>query len=69
MIFKNIELRKFAAEIVSKGLIFEKGTVSGFSIEVEDPNTESFESYIYYEDEVARDQDFRLMTLLATHLS
>lgn len=69
MIFKNIELRKFAAEIVSKGLIFEKGTVSGFSIEVEDPNRESFESYIYYEDEVARDQDFRLMTLLATHLS
>ena len=66
MIFKNAELRKAAAEIAGRGLRFEKGKVGGFSIEVEDPETESFESYVYYEDEAARDEDFRLLSLISS---
>ena len=68
MIFNNAELRKTAAEIAGKGLRFEKGRVSGFSIEVEDPETESFDSYVYYEDEAARDQDFKLLMLISSQL-
>jgi len=68
MIFNNAELRKTAAEIAGKGLRFEKGKVSGFSIEVEDPETESFESYVYYGDEAGRDQDFKLLELIASQL-
>ena len=68
MIFNNAELRKTAAEIAGKGLRFEKGRVSGFSIEVEDPETESFESYVYYDDEAGRDQDFKLLELISSQL-
>ena len=43
----------------------EKGTVSGFSIEIEETDPQSFSSYTYYEDEKLRDADFdELQTLI-----
>ena len=36
----------------------EKGTVSGFSIEVDFKEEMAYSSYVYYEDEALRDSDF-----------
>ncbi len=36
----------------------EKGTVSGFSIEVDFKEEMAYSSYVYYEDETLRDSDF-----------
>jgi hypothetical protein len=42
-----------------------KGEVSGFSIEVEETDPQSFSSYTYYEAESMRDADFEeLQTLI-----
>jgi hypothetical protein len=69
MIFNNIELRKVAVKIVSEGLIFTKGTISGFSIEVEDPDKNSSTSYLYYQDEKSRDSDFNLLKLISENIN
>lgn len=42
-----------------------KGDVSGFSIEIEEKEPQSFSSYTYHEDEKLRDADFdELQTLI-----
>jgi len=64
MIFNNKEVKLMASEIVDKGIDFKKGTVGGYSIEIEESNPESHTSFIYYEDESARDSDFDLLTQL-----
>ena len=64
MIFKNKEVKLMASEIVEKGIDFKKGTVGGYSIEIEESDPESHTSFIYYEDESARDLDFDLLTQL-----
>jgi hypothetical protein len=58
----NKELKAMSSIIVEKGLEFRKGTVSGHSIEIVELDPESFTSFIYYDDEKARDHDFDLLT-------
>jgi hypothetical protein len=57
----NSVLQKDFQKIINEKLDFEKGNVSGFSIEVFEPETESFSSYIYYEDEKKRDKDYETL--------
>jgi hypothetical protein len=57
----NSVLQKDFQKIINSGYNFEKGNVSGFSIEVFEPETESFSSYIYYEDEKKRDKDYEIL--------
>jgi hypothetical protein len=64
MIFKNKEAREMSAMITESGLEFRKGTVSGYSIEIEESDPQSFTSFTYYEDESGRDADFDLLTQL-----
>jgi hypothetical protein len=64
MIFKNKEVKEMSTLIIESGLNFEKGTVGGFSIEISENDPESHTSFIYYEDESARDLDFDLLTQL-----
>lgn len=58
---KNNILQKDFQRIINDDLNFEKGNVSGFSIEVFEPETESYSSYIYYDDEKSRDKDFEIL--------
>lgn len=64
----NIALKNDLKEILSnpsKIASVEKGTVSGFSIEIEEKDPQSFSSYTYHEDEKLRDADFdELQTLI-----
>lgn len=64
----NIALKNDLKEILSnpsKIASVEKGTVSGFSIEIEEKDPQSFSSYTYHEDENLRDADFdELQTLI-----
>jgi hypothetical protein len=60
----NSVLQKDFQKIINEKLDFEKGNVSGFSIEVFEPETESFSSYIYYEDEKKRDKDYETLCKL-----
>lgn len=60
----NTVLQKDFQKIINEKLDFEKGNVSGFSIEVFEPETESFSSYIYYEDEKKRDKDYETLCKL-----
>lgn len=57
----NPVLRQDIDKIINQKLSIEKGTVSGFSIEVFIPETESFSSYIYYQDEKNRDNDWEII--------
>lgn len=67
MIFKNKEVREMASEIIEKGIEFKKGAVGGFSIEISENDPESHTSFIYYEDESARDLDFDLLSQLGSN--
>ncbi len=64
----NIALKNDLKEILSnpsKIVSVSKGDVSGFSIEVEENDPQSFSSYTYHEDEKLRDADFdELQTLI-----
>ena len=60
----NPVLRLDIEKIVNQNLSFEKGSVSGFSIEVFIPETESYSSYIYYDNEKNRDNDFEIICKL-----
>jgi len=64
MIFNNKEVKAMAAEIVEKGIDFQKGTVGGYSIEIVELDPESHTSFIYYGDEKKRDSDFDLLSQL-----
>jgi hypothetical protein len=64
MIFNNKEVKAMATEIVEKEIDFKKGTVGGYSIEIEESNPESHTSFIYYENEQKRDSDFDLLSQL-----
>lgn len=64
MKFHNKILFQDSKKIIQSSLAFEKGTVSGFSIELFEPETESFTSYTYYDDEINRDKDFELLCQL-----
>ena len=64
MIFNNKEVKAMASEIVEKGIEFKKGTVGGYSIEIEEKDPESHTSFIYYDNEQKRDSDFDLLTEL-----
>ena len=61
MKFENKVLKFDSDRIIKEDLNFEKGTVSGFSIEVFEPETESYSSYTYYDDEKKRDKDYELL--------
>ena len=61
MKFENKVLKFDSDRIIKEDLNFEKGTVSGFSIEVFEPGTESYSSYTYYDDEKKRDKDYELL--------
>jgi hypothetical protein len=61
MKFENKVLKFDSDRIIKEDLNFEKGTVSGFSIEVFEPDTESYSSYTYYDDEKKRDKDYELL--------
>ena len=61
MKFENKVLKFDSDRIIKEDLNFEKGTVSGFSIEVFEPDTESYSSYTYYGDEKKRDKDYELL--------
>lgn len=58
---KNSVLQKDFQKIINEKLSFEKGNVSGFSIEIFEPDTESYSSYIYYNDEQSRDKDWKIL--------
>jgi hypothetical protein len=60
----NKELKIMSSMIVEKGLEFRKGTVSGYSIEIEEIDPQSFTSFTYYEDKQKRDSDFDLLSQL-----
>ena len=63
----NSELKKMIPLIIEKKLHFNKGNVSGYSIEVEEPNTEgqiSYTSFVYYNNEESRNLDFDLLNKL-----
>lgn len=64
----NIALKNDLKEILvnpSNIASVTKGELSGFSIEVEEKEPQSFSSYTYYEDEKLRDADFdELQTLI-----
>ena len=64
MIFNNKEVRDMAALIIENHLDFKKGTVGGYSIEIEERYPESHTSFIYYDDEKKRDSDFDLLSQL-----
>ena len=64
MIFNNKEVKAMSSEIVDKGIDFKKGTVGGYSIEIEERDPESHTSFIYYDDEKKRDNDFDLLCML-----
>ena len=64
MIFNNKEVKTMASEIVEKGIDLKKGTVGGYSIEIEESDPESHTSFIYYDDEKKRDSDFDLLSQL-----
>jgi hypothetical protein len=57
----NQVLKQDFQKIINNGYYFEKGKVSGFSIEVFEPETESFSSYTYYDDEKNRDNDYEIL--------
>lgn len=61
MDFINKTLKTDSKKIIDGNWAFEKGTVSGFSIEVFEPETDSFSSYTYYQDEKSRDKDYELL--------
>lgn len=61
MKFENKVLKFDSDRIIKEDLNFEKGTVSGFSIEVFEPDTESYSSYTYYDDKKKRDKDYELL--------
>lgn len=61
MKFENKVLKFDSDRIIKEDLNFEKGTVSGFSIEVFESDTESYSSYTYYDDEKKRDKDYELL--------
>jgi hypothetical protein len=61
MKFENKVLKFDSDRIIKEDLNFEKGTVFGFSIEVFEPDTESYSSYTYYDDEKKRDKDYELL--------
>lgn len=61
MKFKNKVLSQDLKKILENKLVFKKGKVSGFSIEIFEPETESYSSYIYYDDEYNRDKDYKLL--------
>jgi hypothetical protein len=44
-----------------ENIVVSKGTISGHSIEVEDKETNSQSSYIYYGRKMDRDKDFDLL--------
>lgn len=60
----NPVLRLDIEKIINQKLSFNKGSVSGFSIEVFIPETESYSSYIYYDNEKNRDNDFEIICKL-----
>ena len=64
----NIALKNDLKEILenpSNIASVTKGEVSGFSIEIEEKEPQSFSSYTYHEDEKLRDADFdELQTLI-----
>ena len=64
----NIALKNDLKEILvnpNKIASVTKGEVSGFSIEIEEREPQSFSSYTYYENEKLRDADFdELQTLI-----
>lgn len=64
----NIALKNDVKEILkntNKIASVTKGEVSGFSIEIEEKEPQSFSSYTYYENEKLRDADFdELQTLI-----
>lgn len=62
--FENKILKSNLNKILENNLAFEKGTVSGFSIEVYEPETESFSSFLYYNNEKSRDKDYELLCQL-----
>lgn len=57
----NPVLRLDIKKIIDKKYPFEKGSISGFSIEIFIPETESYSSYIYYDNEKNRDNDFEIL--------
>jgi len=59
--FENKVLKLDSVKIIKNNLNFEKGTVSGFSIEVFEEETESYSSYTYYNDEKKRNKDYELL--------
>jgi hypothetical protein len=60
--FKNKVLRLDSQSITNNEYKFEKGYISGYSIEVFEPETESYTSYIYYNDEKNRDIDYEMLS-------
>jgi len=61
MIFRNKEAKEMIPLIIKKNLEFEKGTVSGHSIEISETDPESHTSIVYYDDIEARDHDFEIL--------
>lgn len=59
--FDNKILKSNLSTILDNNYSFEKGNVSGFSIEVYEPETDSFSSFLYYNDEESRDKDYGLL--------
>jgi len=60
--FKNKVLRLDSQSIINNEYKIEKGYIGGYSIEVFEPETESYTSYIYYNDEKNRDIDYEILS-------
>lgn len=63
----NKELKKDISLIIENNLEFKKGTVGGYSIELEEVNEDgqiSYTSFIYYDNESGRNSDFDLLNQL-----
>jgi hypothetical protein len=54
----NKELKTMIPSIIENKLKFYKGNISGNSIEIEEHEPDSFTSFIYYESDIRRDEDF-----------
>jgi hypothetical protein len=61
MEFNNKKLQASISKIIENDYPLSKGNISGYSIEIIEPEPLSYTSFIYYENEDKRDEDFEII--------
>jgi hypothetical protein len=61
--FINVVLQRDLKDITNNitGFEISKGDVSGYSIEITEKSTDSQSSYVYYDKDAERDNDYELL--------